>query len=204
MEKPPKSLHFAAKLEQGKILIFDQDLKIINTIQSSLEAYTKSEVASSGSRPGVKMPATIRSLLYVEGSKELWAGDDDEHIHIAENSLISLHKHKGVKYTLHTLQQDVHWGSSGVFTMKVINNISICSGGGNGVGLWEYDGTLLYHIITKGMGDITSLSILSGGYIIIIMGDENGKIELWDTTPFRQSRIASFTPHQGVFGLFRL
>ena len=50
MEKSPKALHFAAKLEEGKILIFDQDLKIIDTIQSSLEASFKSDLVLRGSR----------------------------------------------------------------------------------------------------------------------------------------------------------
>ena len=50
MEKFPKALHFAAKLEKGKILIFDRDLKIIDTIQSSLEASFNSELAWTGSR----------------------------------------------------------------------------------------------------------------------------------------------------------
>ena len=172
MEKFPKALHFAAKLDKGKILIFDKDLKIIDTIQTSLKA-TYGGLASSGSRlitcgvngieywetspcklthtnikitdiralellpnnllaaaaghtngiiyilkengeishelklPGWKDHTYIHSLLYVEGSKELWAGDSVGNIHIADNSLISVtedeHKHKGVEYTLRTL-----------------------------------------------------------------------------------------------------
>ena len=272
MEKSPNALHFAAKLDKGKILIFDQDLKIIDTIQSSLEACFKSDVVSRGSRlitcgekgieywetstypcklthtntkiteitvlellpnnllaaagipdgiiyimkengeishelriPGKKMPDCIYSLLYVEGSQELWVGDKDGNINIAENSLISViegeHKHKGVKYTLRTLQQVLHKGYYGVLTLKE-RNISrdICSGGGNGVGVWGYDGSLLYHIEPEGMGSVISLSILWGGNII--MGDGDGQMELWEATGDGHSRITSFRPHQdAIWGI---
>ena len=269
MEKSPKALQFAAKLENGKILIFDQDLKIINTIQSSLKVCGKSDVVFRGSRlitcgkkgieywetstspcklthtntkitniitlellpnnllatagrtkgiiyimkengeishklrlPGKKMPDYIASLLYVEGSQELWAGDSKGNINIAENSLISViegeHKHKGVGvYTLRTLQQVLHKGGPGLCTMRE-RNISrdICSVGMNGLGVWGYDGSLLYHIEAEGMEGITTLSILWGGNII--MGGCKGHMELWEATGDGQSRITSFRPHQRV------
>ena len=149
------------------------------------------------------MPYCIPSLLYVEGSQELWAGDSKGNMHIAENSLISIsvtegeHKHKGVGvYTLRTLQQVLHKGFPGVYTLKERNIYrDICSGGGNGVGVWGYDGSLLSHIRVEGMGDIISLYILCEGYII--MGDWDGQIELWEATGDGHSRITSFHPHQG-------
>ena len=278
MEKSPTSLHFAAKLDSGDILIFDQDLKIINKIQSSLGVsgiYSKSEVVSNGrklitcGKKGIeywetstspckltekttkitsisslallpnnllaaagntngiiyilkdngeifhelklrgmdmtlvlnlrkKMPDCIESLLYVEGSKELWAGDSDGNIHRSENFFISIiegeHKRKDADYTLIRLNEVLHKGL-GVYTLKERNIYKdIFSGGTNGVGLWGYDGSLLCHIVVEGMRNITSLSI-SQAYII--MGDGKGQIELWDATQDAQSRLTTFKPHQG-------
>ena len=84
----------------------------------------------------------------------------------------------------------------GVLTLKERNLYrDICSGGYNRVGVWGYDGSLLYHIVAEGMGDITSLYILWGGYII--MGNWDGQMELWEATRDDQSRrINSFRPHQ--------
>ena len=254
MEKSPKSFNFVAKLFKGKILIFDKDLKIINTIESSLKVagiYTKSEIVLSGSKlitcgvngteyweiPECKLTDTntkptkistlailpnnllaaggktngiiyiiqengdishelslpgkqhnsIRSLLYVKGSEELWAGDGDGNIHIAEKS--------GTEYTLRTVQR-VHKGYPGVLALKERTaHREVCSGGGNGgVGVWGYDGSLLYQIPLGGVGRVTSLSVVSGGYILI--GGWRGHMELWDAAQDSQVRICSFRPHQ--------
>ena len=137
-------------------------------------------------------PRSIACLLWVEGSNNgqggLWITNLSGYIYIAEEL-----KHTRLRQ-LETLPVHPYCGTIySLLERKSTQNV-LSSGCDGKVGVWDYEGILLYKIVLQGIDLITSFSLFGGNNIVT--GDSEGNICVASATTESQRVISRFTPHK--------
>ena len=153
------------------------------------------EISHSHATP--KEKSRIYSLLWVSDSEALWIGDHTGNIYIWEKPMDIYIEDI---YTFRTLNTDEVNPMGPIYALEELKGSrNVCSGGYGIVGVWGYEGNLLYKIDSQ-RNMITSVCESGEGNIII--GDGEGYIEVWaGNGDLGFSSILSFRLHQGgIYG----
>ena len=130
----------------------------------------------------------IWCLLCLEGTSTLWSGDNYGNMYILQI---------GTKYKQHKIKQKIH--SESIYVLEEgRGGLSGCvlSGGSEGnLGVWSFKEELIFQFTIPGDNYIFSLSFHQH---LLIIGDNQGNLELWDITKEKQTQIYKIRPHMSA------